>query len=344
VRFFDAHCDTVTKVMDGAFEFRSGLGKGHVSFPGLIEAGSCGQVFACFVLSERHPGTERERAEEVIAAIQGMIADTHGEMALALTASELRAGLSGGPLPALVALEGADPLEGDPEAFAHFHRLGVRNLILAWKDNPFSGSAFGTDTPLTPAGERLIGLAEELGTMVDVSHLSDRAFADVCRRATRPFIASHSNCRALCPSPRNLTDAMIRALADRGGVVGVSLVPSFLDPVFHAEAERHRREVFVGGATPAASEEFDRRLAALSRPSLDWVGRHVLHAIDVGGEDAVGLGGDLDGTNTLPCGIEGVADYPRIAELLLELGLSPTQVEKVAWRNFLRVFSEVLPD
>jgi membrane dipeptidase len=344
VRFFDAHCDTVTKVEDGTFDFLSGEGKGHVSFPGLVEAGSCGQVFACFVLSERHPRRERERAEEVIAAIQRMIADTRGGMALALTASDLRAGLTDGPLPALVALEGADPLEGDPEAFAHFHRLGVRNLILAWKDNPFSGSAFGTDTPLTPAGERLVGLAEELGTMVDVSHLSDRAFADVCRRATRPFIASHSNCRALCPSPRNLTDAMIRALADRGGVIGINLVPPFLDPVFHAEAERHRQEVFAGGATLAASEEFCRRLAALSRPSLDWVGRHVLHAIEVGGEDAVGLGGDLDGTDLLPQGIEGIRDYPVVADLLFQAGLSTSQVEKVAWRNFLRVFSEVLPD
>lgn len=344
MRFFDAHCDTVMKVLDGTFDFRSGCGEGHVSFPGLVEAGSCGQVFACFVLSERHPGTERERAEEVIAAIQGMIASTHGGMALALTAYDLRRAVSGGPCAALLAMEGADPLEGRPEAFAHFHALGVRDLILSWKDNPFSGSAFGTDTPLTSAGERLVGLAEELGTMVDVSHLSDRAFAGVCRLATRPFIASHSNCRALCPSPRNLTDAMIRALADRGGVIGINLVPSFLDPVFHAQAERHRQEVFAGGATPAAGAEFDRRLAALSRPSLDWVGRHVLHAIEVGGEDAVGLGGDLDGTNTLPRGIEGVADYPLITELLLELGLSPTQVEKVAWRNLLRVFSEVLPD
>ncbi len=343
MRFFDAHCDTVLKVMDGSLDFRTGSGQGHVSFPGLVEAGSCAQVFACFVLSERYPGRERETAEAALSAIREMIAGTEDGMTLALTASALRAGATGGPIPALIALEGADPLEGRAEAFAHFHRLGVRDLILAWKNNPFAGSAFGEDVPLTAEGERLVGLAEELGTMIDVSHLSDRSFADVLRIARKPFIASHSNCRTLCPSLRNLTDPMIRSLADRGGVIGINLVPAFLDPSFYWETERYRKELFAGGETPAAKAELDRRVAALPRPALDWVGRHVLHAITVGGEDAVGLGGDLDGAVVLPLGIEGIADYPKIADLLLDLGLSVRQVEKVAWGNFARVFSEVLP-
>lgn len=112
---------------------------------------------------------------------------------------------------------GADPLEGNAENLRHFYDLGVRDIIPAWKDNPFSGTAFGTNTPLTAEGIKLIELAEELRVMVDVSHLSDAAFESVLEVATRPFIASHSNCRALCPTLRNLTDEMISTLSDHGG-------------------------------------------------------------------------------------------------------------------------------
>jgi membrane dipeptidase len=231
--FFDAHCDTVMKVLDDDVDFVRGEGTAHVTFPAMREAGIRAQIFACFVLSEQHPGEETERAEKMMRAIGAMAEETRGEMRVARTRGELAAAFDGGAIAAILGLEGADPLEGRAERLRHFADLGVRDLIFAWKDNPFSGTAFGEDTPLTREGQRLLGLAEELRVMVDVSHLSDRAFGDVCRMATRPFVASHSDCRALCPSPRNLTDPMIRELADRGGVMGINLGPHFLDPGFH---------------------------------------------------------------------------------------------------------------
>ena len=204
--FFDAHCDTVMKVLDDDVDFVRGEGRAHVTFPAMQEAGVRAQIFACFVLSERFPGEEAERAEAMIRAIGSMAKRTRGEMYVARTRGELGSAFDGGPIAALIGLEGGDPLEGRAENLRRFADLGVRDLIFAWKDNPFSGTAFGEDTPLTREGGRLLGLAEELGVMVDVSHLSDRAFDDVCRMAKRPFVASHSNCRALCPSMRNLTD------------------------------------------------------------------------------------------------------------------------------------------
>jgi len=232
-RFFDAHCDTVMKVLDHGADFVGGEGDAHVTFPAMMDAGVRAQIFACFVLSEQHPGDESERAETMIRTIESMAAGTEGEMRIARTRGEVRDAFAGGPIAAILGLEGADPLEGKAERLRHFFDLGVRDLIFAWQDNPFSGTAFGENTPLTREGERLLGLAEELRVMVDVSHLSDRAFDDVCGMATKPFIASHSDCRALCPSLRNLTDPMIRALADRGGVMGINLAPGFLDPEVH---------------------------------------------------------------------------------------------------------------
>jgi len=343
VPIFDAHCDTAMKVLDQGVDFLSGEGGAHVSLPGMIAAGLRAQVFACFVLEERFPGRAVERAEEMIKAIEGMISSSAGAMTKVVDRSGLDAAFSGGPIAAIVGLEGADPLERRAENLRRFFDLGVRDLIFAWKDNPFSGTAFGQDRPLSQEGERLLGLAEELGVMVDVSHLSDSAFQGVVSMARRPFIASHSDCRAICPHPRNLTDPMIRALADAGGVMGINLAPMFLDPGYH----RRAGPLFEVSGKPGVSEEEKKRLRLevdrLPRPGLDSAVRHVLHAIDVGGEDAVGLGGDLDGISKTPLGIETVADYPRLVDLLREAGLSERQVEKVCYRNFLRVFGEVLP-
>jgi membrane dipeptidase len=344
VKFFDAHCDTVLKVMDGSLDFQTGQGVGHVSFPQMLSAGSCAQVFACFVLSEEYPGMERERAESVISRICEMVSGTRGQMQVALTSSDLHDAFSGGPIAALISLEGADPLEGRPETLRHFYQLGVRDLILAWQDNPFSGTAFGADTSLTSAGEALVELSEELRVMVDVSHLSDRAFDRVCQLATHPFIASHSNCRALCPNRRNLSDSMIRVLAGHGGMMGINLSPMFLDPDFHRVMTTWRERLLAAGAHPAdVRTAMRKKLKELPRPPIDWAIRHVCHAIDVGGEDSVGLGGDLDGSTILPDRIEGIGDYPKIVDGLYRAGLSTRQVEKVCYQNFKRVFCEVLP-
>ena len=340
--FFDTHCDTVMKVLDDGADFVSGDGAGHISLDGMLSARVRAEVFACFVLSERHPGAERERAEAMIRCIEAMAADSGGRMRVARTAAEIAAAFDGGPIAAILGLEGADPLEGKAENLRAFVELGVRDLIFAWQDNPFSGTAFGENTPLTPEGERLLGLCEELGVMVDVSHLSDRAFDDVERMASRPYIASHSNCRAVCPSSRNLTDPMIRSLADRGGVMGMNLSPAFLDPEYHARC----MPLFDAARRPGTTEDERRRLraeaAALSRPTLDWVVRHVVHAINVGGEDCIGMGGDLDGITKTPAGIETVADYPTLLPILRDAGLDERQIEKFCFGNFLRVFGEVL--
>ncbi len=344
MKFFDTHCDTAMKVLDGTLDFTTGDG-GHIGLPGLIEAGSCAQVFACFVLSEQHPNHERERAEAMIAKIYSMAAESGGNLRVVKTSHELRSSCDGGgTIAAIIGLEGADPLDGLAENLRHFYSLGVRDIIPAWQDNPFSGTAFGSNTPLTDEGKRLIELAEELHVMVDVSHLSDKAFVDVCEIAKRPFIASHSNCRVLCPTLRNLTDDMIRELADHGGVMGINLSPSFLSPDYYAQAFPRWQRTLESSTTEEEKKRLHAEVNTLPRPSIDWIVRHVLHAIEVGGEDAIGLGGDLDGITNTPEGIDTIVDYVKIPDLLLSAGLSNAQVEKVCYANFERVFSEVLTD
>ena len=220
----------------------------------------------------------------------------------------------------------------------------MRLVIPAWDDNAFSGSSAGPGDGLTAEGFKLIELCQELGVMVDVSHASDAAFEQICRIVQGPFVASHSNCRALSPAPRNLTDAQIRALADRGGVMGINLAPDFLSPDYLATWDAVMAPVRHADAATRQKlrEAAGPQLRAIPLPGLEWIARHVRHAIDIGGEACIGLGGDLDGISFMPAGINGVEDYPLIPEALAAAGLTEAQIEKVCWRNMARVFGAVL--
>jgi membrane dipeptidase len=387
MRFFDAHCDTIGPILEEGADFLAERSDGgatalagaafdgaatrgaksalipHVTLPGLKAGGIGAQVFACWVWSGKYKGREFEAAMAKVEAVRALCMAHPNDLALASTGADLAApfaatgepagrlaGAAGdgrGRIAVLPALESADPLLGDVDNIFAFHEAGVRLLTLAWGDNAFCGSTYGDGTGLTKKGADLVAACESLGMMVDVSHLSDRGFTDLCQVAERPFVASHSNCRSLCPSGRNLTDDMIRALAERGGVMGITLVPGFLSSEYHKKEEaitgRSFQAVLTGETTYDDAQTHDAgAMAAVPRPPLSTVVDHVKWAINVGGEDSVGLGGDLDGVDYLPADFEGAADYPRIERLLREGGLTPRQIDKVCHENFLRVFQEIL--
>ncbi len=351
-----------------------GSGTLHVTLPGLRSAGICAQVFACWAWSQKYKGQEFEAGLGKVTEVGRLCQHYAQYLFLARTGAEVATACrqaveaerrsespdgaeSGGdalesvapdgrPKTAvIVGLEGADPLQGNVDMLGHFYDAGVRLITLAWGDNDFIGSTYDGGAGLTAKGGDLVMAMEERGMLVDVSHASDEAFWDVCQTAKRPFVASHSNCRNLCPSLRNLTDDMIRALAERGGVMGITLAPGFLSTSF-LEAERplnnRFREALIAGSDEAM-RDYAVAVAEIPRPELDLLAEHVRHAINVGGEDAVGLGGDLDGVEVLPAGFAGAVDYPRISRLLRRAGLKPAQVDKVCYGNLARVFEEVLP-
>jgi membrane dipeptidase len=328
-----------------------------MDLPRLLAAGHCAQVFAIFAAASYYPGRDlRAYAEQAIAAIHGWADASEGQMQVVgqRKATDKRiadtpsvypfSSAAVAPLLAIIGLEGADPLEGRAENLRHFHELGVRLVIPAWDDNAFSGSSAGPGDGLTAEGFKLVDLCQELGVMVDVSHASDAAFEQIRQLVRGPFVASHSNCRVLSPAPRNLTDAQIRALANQGGVMGINLAPDFLSPEYLAAWDAVMAPAH--GADAATRQKLREaagpQLRAIPRPGLEWIARHVRHAINIGGEACIGLGGDLDGISFMPAGIHGVEDYPLIPEALAAAGLTEAQIEKVCWRNMARVFGEVL--
>lgn len=332
------------------YDFVAGRGRAHIDLPRLLAAGHGAQVFAVFAPASYHPGRDlRAYAEAAIAAVYAWADASAGRMQVAARRrsepAERAADGPAAPLLAILGLEGADPLDGCAENLRYFYDLGVRLVIPAWDDNAFSGSSLGAGGGLTAEGARLVELCGELGVMVDVSHASDAAFEQICEIVQGPFVASHSNCRSLSPAPRNLTDAQIRALAERGGVLGINLAADFLAPDYRAAWEAVMAP--VRGVTDAAERQRARaaagpRLAAIPLPGIEWIGRHVRHAMAIGGEACVGLGGDLDGISFMPAGLAGAESYPLIPEALKAAGLTERQVEQVCWGNMARVFAGVL--
>ncbi|MSS70182.1 MAG: membrane dipeptidase [Candidatus Latescibacteria bacterium] len=232
-----------------------------------------------------------------------------GEALIARSAEDILRAKGEGKLAAILVVENSDGLEGSLNVLRMLHRVGVRSIGLT--HNPRSEAADGNaeernGSGLTTFGVRLVEEMNRLGVLVDVSHINERGFWDVMGVTRRPVVASHSDCKAVCDHPRNLTDRQIEALAKNGGVMGVTFVPGFVD----AEA-----------------------------PTLERLLDHIDHAVKLVGPDHVGIGSDFDGGGTA---LKDATAFPRITEGLLNRGYSEGDVRKILGENHLRVLREAI--
>ncbi|MDD3165126.1 MAG: dipeptidase [Oscillospiraceae bacterium] len=213
--------------------------------------------------------------------------------------------MQGGKIAAMLSIEGAGGIACDPGRLEQARRMGVRMTTLTWNAaNELAGSHI-TGEGLTRRGVEFVRRAQTLGILVDTSHLSERAFWELCGVSNAPIVASHSNARACCAHSRNLTDEQFREICRSGGFAGLNLYRAFLTD---------------GQAT------------------FSDVARHLDHFLALGGEDHVCLGGDLDGCdNCLPAGFSTVADYQCLYEFLLQAGFTEPVLEKVYYKNLMRV-------
>ena len=255
-----------------------------------------------------------KQAREILIST---IAQHPDELAFAGDLSEMEKNFAEGKLSAFLTLEDGRAVEGSLERLRWFYGQGVRLITLTWNfpncfGNPNSGDEEKMKLGLTQFGQEAVREMNRLGMLVDVSHLSDGGFWDVARISKKPFVASHSNCRALTDHPRNLTDEMIRALAEHGGVAGLNFAPEF-----------------VAG-------DGQGRISSVERLCL-----HAQHLLKTGGEDVVAIGTDFDGIEgTLEIG-EPTQMY-RLFEKLKMYGFTERQIEKAAYRNVERVIRDTL--
>ena len=324
----DMHCDTISALY---WRKKRGCAEHLVSDSLSIDlrkmqaGGYCLQNFAVFVDMEQVEDP-LETALEMIRLYGQELELCSGEMAPVLCWEDICKNREQGKISAMLTIEEGGILKGDLSNLERLYHLGVRMICLSWNhpneiglpnlQRDRSGNPLFTlrsDRGLTDFGLEVVREAQRLGMIVDVSHLSDGGFWDVAQHTQKPFVASHSNAQAVCGVCRNLTDEMIRALADRGGVMGINFCEDFL------------------------CMENKRQPGML----LDAIIRHIRHIIQVGGEDCCGLGSDLDG-------IEGnrdirtAADMERLVRRLEEEKLPPRQIDKICGGNVLRVYRETL--
>lgn len=292
-------------------------------------------------------GYARVQLEQIDIA-RRMIQKYPDRFELAVNASQVKAIFRKGKIASMLGMEGGHAIENSLGALRAYHALGVRymtlthNVTLDWADS-------ANDTPkhggLTKFGEEVVREMNRLGMMVDLSHASPETMEDAIRVSASPVIFSHSSARALCDVPRNVPDAVLRQVAANGGVVMVTFVPGFISQEV-ATKGRERREalkVKLEGVTDEVekkriTEEVAAQFKA-KNATLAQVADHIEHIRRIAGIDHVGLGGDYDGTDQLPDGLEDVSKYPFLVAELLRRGWTDADAEKLVGENILRVWA-----
>jgi membrane dipeptidase len=311
----DTHCDTLMAYIPQRGRPQRSLGErsehGHIDLPRMIDGGVTCQTFAIYTGNKPIVPDATLNALKMTDVFYEGIEANDGIVAVT-SADEIVAAKKAGKTTGLLSIEGAEPLMGDIGLLRVFYRLGVRMLSFAWNfRTPFAdGLGAGRSASKLPElGVKALEEMDRLGMVFDVSHLCDTNFWDVADIMEGPFIASHSNCREIADTPRNLTDDMISALADHDGVLGLNFGAGFV----------HREKASVATLVD-----------------------HVDRITKVAGIDYVGLGSDFDGVGQLPEGINDVSDLPNITRELVKREYSDEDILKVLGGNHLRVFKKII--
>jgi membrane dipeptidase len=305
----DGHVDTPTLMLDRGYRLGDRHRRDHVDLPRMAEGGLDGAFFSIYVARGYGEGqAATDRALDMIEAVNRQVTGLEGA-ALVRTADGVLGAARDGRAAILLGLEGGHALQGSPEVLRLLAANGVRYVTLthantnAWADASTDAPRWGG---LNALGRELVTEMNRLGVLVDLSHVSDDTFDDALAVTRAPVILSHSSCDAVRPHARNVSDAMLRALADNGGVIMINFYAAYVAP----------------GA------------------DLDDVLDHVQHAARVAGVDHVGLGSDFDGVPRLPDGLGDVTRLPWLTHGLLARGFSESDVRKILGGNVLRVLTE----
>lgn len=323
MRYIDMHCDTLSIALAQHKETMTALAGTMVDIEGLLKVGAGAQFFAMFVPQRDVPewyGLEEMPEHEVLLErmhhiFMETLKENADKMAFAQSYENMQENLRNKKLSAFLTMENAYAVRGKLENLKKFHDMGVSLMTLTWNDANCFGQNHSKEPVLmqkglTDFGKEAIPYMNDLGIVIDVSHLSDGGFYDVAEYSKKPFVASHSNCRELSPSTRNLTDDMIRLLAQKGGVAGVNFEPSFLN-----------RDV----------TDKDSRISRICD--------HIEHFMNIGGMECVGIGTDFDGIS----GSFEISDCTRMNLLFDELhrrNISDDMIDKIAYQNVARVIKD----
>ncbi len=313
----DMHCDTISRLLEEKDIGFLRSNEGHLDLLRMQRQGYLLQNFALFVDMGRYQ-EPWQQVQALLARYEQELKDNADLIAPVRCYDDIESNRLAGKMSALLTVEEGGVCQGEVSRLGELYDRGVRMMTITWNyPNELGCPNWEADhrkRGLTPLGRCFVEEMERLGIIPDVSHLSDAGFYDVLAVTKKPFVASHSNARAVCSCARNMTDEMIRALAERGGVMGLNYCADFLTR--KAEGEHN--------------------------PGTVWdIVCHAKHIVKVGGMEVLGLGSDFDGIDTHE-ELVGVQGMGKLWEALKRGGFHESQIEKIFNGNVLRVYRECL--
>ncbi len=331
-----------------------------------IKQGNLGAEFFSIWVEPEFKGHYAQRAMDLIDSVYQQAGRHPDKMTMAFSADDIARAHDQHKFAALMGIEGGHAIENDMRLLRDFYRVGVRYMTLTWSNtNEWADSSGDIQDPnvkhhngMTDFGKDVVREMNRLGMIVDISHVSDATFYQALLVSQAPVIASHSSSRELTNQPRNMTDDMLRAMTNNGGVVMVNFYSAFIDENYRkacsdpekikqrdAEVEAYKKAHPHPDGSPVTYDEtapIEKKWAAqFPRPPLKSLIDHIDHVAKVAGIDHVGVGSDFDGVTSLPDGIDSVADLPKITQALYQRGYTREQILKILGGNFMRVMHEV---
>jgi membrane dipeptidase len=349
----DGHIDVPYRMTEHTEDITQATEGGDFDYPRAKAGGLNAPFMSIYIPSARQqvPGSAKALADSLIDLVEGFVQRAPDKFAIAYSVEDVlhhdREGLVSLPM----GMENGAPIETLAD-LRHFHARGIRYITLTHgRDNQLSDSSYDTTATwngISPFGEQVIAEMNRLGILVDVSHLSDSAFYDVVRLTKAPVMASHSSCRAFTPGwQRNMSDDMIRRLAQNGGVIMINFGSSFLRGEYQAMGNQMEVRIRTGIAQrnldprgPEAYRFYNQERRANPVGTLADVVAHIDHVVQLVGIDHVGLGSDFDGVFALPKGLQDISEYPNLVYALLQRGYSEADIGKILGGNALRVWRE----
>ncbi len=353
----DTHNDVLSTVSLRGQNLDDDLkGKTHSDINRFKQGGVDIQVFSIFCDERFGKDTAFKMANLEIDSLNAIISRNTNRMMLVKTPADLELAVKQKKLGCMIGVEGGHMIEDSMENLVRLFERGARYLTLTWNNSTSWASSAWDETRnpdpsdgLTAFGKDIVRKMNELGMMVDVSHVGEKTFWDVISTTSKPVIASHSCAYALCPVPRNLKDDQIRAIGKNGGVIHLNFYSGFLDSNYQkrksALLDLHRQEVDSLKALKKANWEIEEAIiekypaeAEALRPSVSLLIDHLDHIVKLIGIDHVGIGSDFDGIESSPKPLDDVAALPLLTKALRERGYKKKEIKKILGGNFIRVF------
>jgi membrane dipeptidase len=345
----DGHVDLPYRLSNKWEDVSVRTASGHFDYIRAMEGGLDAPFMSIYIPAARKMNGAMDLAVTLIASVERLVADHPDKFALANTPSEIHQNFSKGLISLPMGLENGAPVEGKLENLDLLYSKGIRYITLCHsKDNHICDSSYDqkyTHGGLSTFGYKVINRMNRLGIMVDVAHVSDSAFYQAVRYSKAPVIASHSSCRHFTPGfERNVSDDMIKLLANHGGVIMINFGSAFITARGN-DIDKIKSEILQekDGNHSAAKTRMDSlKLSTEIMGDVGQVADHIDHVIKLAGIDYVGFGSDFDGVGNLPIGLEDASKLPNLIHELLKRGYSEEDIEKICSKNIFRVWNEVI--